>query len=347
MKKSRLLSSLPIPGYEKVVYFRDDTVQLEGYIAIHSTKRGPALGGTRFWPYSSKEEALSDVLRLAEGMSLKAAAADLPLGGGKAVLIGNPNTLKSPAYFHAYGDVINTLNGLYITAEDMNINTDDIQCIAETTSFVVGRLGLAGNPSPWTALGVYQGVKASLDFVFPGKPLNDVSFAIQGVGETGFHLLNHLLDHGATQLIISDINPAKIKRVLDAYPFVKVVDDRALLSAQVDVLCPCAFGGILNAHTLPQIKAKIIAGSANNLFLDPATDPDSFNKKGILVAPDYVINAAGLMCVQHELSQTLDESQLVQQINMIGDRLTRLYQTANTTHQSPFAVSLALYRSLV
>ena len=341
MENDLTLDWLSISGYEKVLYFKQPSVQLEGYIAIHSTKRGPALGGTRFWPYSSQDDALTDVLRLAQGMSYKAAGAELPLGGGKAVLIGHPNQLKSPAYFHAYAHVVNLFQGTYIAAEDMNIGTEDIRLIAEKTVHVVGRTDKSGNPSPWTALGVFHGVLATCEVAYPTRDVSSLSFGIQGVGETGFHFLQLLVDHGVKHITIADINPEKITRVQTRFPFVKVVDDHTLLSLPVDVLCPCAFGGILNAHTLPTIQAKAIAGSANNIFLDLEKDPHRFHEAGILVAPDYIINAGGLINVFHEVINDLDPQRSKAEVVKIGDRLRRLYQDVAAKHVNPFTLSLS------
>jgi leucine dehydrogenase len=347
MQQTYSLQRLSIDGYEHVYYMLDATVGLEGYIAIHSTKRGPALGGTRLWSYASKEDALTDVLRLAKGMSYKAAAADLPLGGGKAVLMGNPNTIKSDAYFEAYGRIIDALKGRYITAEDMNINTDDIQRISRQTTHVVGREGKSGNPSPWTALGVFHACVATIREVFPTRELASLSFAIQGVGETGFHLVQQLVAHGVTSILISDINPEKLQRVLTQFPFIHVVDDTKLLAAHVDVLCPCAFGGILSAHSLPSIQAKVIVGSANNVFLDTEHDPQRFHDAGIWVAPDYMANAGGLINVYYELENKHDESFLKTTIQRIADRLTNLYQRVKQSGINPFTLSLSLTQSLI
>jgi leucine dehydrogenase len=347
MQQTPRLQRLFIDGYEHVYYFHDETVGLEGYIAIHSTKRGPSLGGTRLWSYASKDDALTDVLRLAKGMSYKAAAADLPLGGGKAVLIGNPKTIKSDAYFEAYGTIVETLQGRYITAEDMNINTDDIQRIARQTTHVVGREGKSGNPSPWTALGVFHACLATIREVFPTRELASLSFAIQGVGETGFHLVQQLVAHGVTSILISDINPEKLQRVVTQFPFVKIEDDHTLLAANVDVLCPCAFGGILSSHALPTIRAKVIVGSANNVFLDTDHDPQRFHDAGILVAPDYIANAGGLINVYYELKNQHDETFLTATIKRIADRLSALYQRVKATGINPFTLSLSLTQSLI
>ena len=347
MHQTPTLQRLSIDGYEHVYYVQDTSVGLEGYIAIHSTKRGPSLGGTRLWSYASKEDALTDVLRLAKGMSYKAAAADLPLGGGKAVLIGNPNTIKSDAYFEAYGRIIEALQGQYITAEDMNINTHDIQCIARQTTHVVGREGKSGNPSPWTALGVFHACLATIRDVFPTREIRSLSFAIQGVGETGFHLVQQLVAHGATTILISDLNPDKLHRVVSQFPFIKIVDDQTLLSSNVDVLCPCAFGGVLSSHTLPTIRAKVIVGSANNVFLNTDEDPQRFHDAGILVAPDYIANAGGLINVYYELENQHDETFLTATIKRIADRLSALYQRVKQTGINPFTLSLSLTQSLI
>lgn len=325
-----------IPGFEVVMEFQDASTRLHGFIAIHSTKRGPALGGTRLWNYSTREEALTDGLRLAKGMTYKAAGADLNLGGGKAVLIGDATTIKSPAYFHAYGYYVNLLKGQYITAEDVNTTTSDMKLIAEVTEHVVGREGRSGNPSPFTALGVFVGLKATLAKAFPKRSLETLSFAVQGVGQTGTVLIDHLVQSGVKTIYVSDINPQNLARIQSRFPIVKVIPETDLLSLPVDVICPCALGGIINDQTLAIIKAKVIAGSANNILLDDKIHGPKAKAQGILVAPDFIINAGGLINVYHEHHSDYQLKLVTQEIERIGLRLTRIYQDAQSRDIDPF-----------
>jgi leucine dehydrogenase len=326
-----------IDGYETVMEFRDEATKLHGLIAVHSTKRGPALGGTRLWDYHSKDEALTDVLRLAKGMTYKAAGADLALGGGKAVLIGNANTIKSPAYFQAYGHFVSLLKGRYITAEDVNTNTHDMKAIATMTDHVVGREGKSGNPSPFTAYGVFAGIQASIKVQYPTKPIHDLSFAIQGVGQTGSYLIQYLADAGVTKITIADINPANVDNITKQFPWLKVVNQDAIFDQPVDVFCPCALGGIINDHTLASLKAKVVAGSANNILLDDRRHGPMAKAKGILVAPDFIINAGGLINVYHEFHADYEVTKVKKEIYQIHDRLLKIYQLSQTQNLDPFA----------
>jgi len=335
MKLSAKLKLIPTPEYEKVIRIEDPSVGLVGFIAIHHTGLGPALGGTRLWNYKDEASALNDALRLARGMTYKAAGASLPLGGGKAVLIGDAKTIKSPEYFKAYGRIIDELKGMYITAEDINITTDDIRYIAETTSHVVGRSGKSGNPSPFTAFGVFQGILASIQWL-KLKAIQHLTFAIQGVGETGYRLLNMLLDAGAKKIFYTEINPDHIRYVQTHFPQAIHVPEGEFYQLDVDVLVPCALGGILNDTTIPSIKAKLIAGTANNILLDEKKHGPMLHQLGILVAPDFMINAGGLINVYHELKSDYNEASVNQEIMLIGSRLITVYEQAKKNNTYPF-----------
>lgn len=288
-------------GHEQVVFCRNDRAGLRAIIGIHDTTLGPSLGGCRLYPYASESDALRDVLRLSRGMTYKAAVAGLDLGGGKAVIIGDP-AIKSEALFRAFGRFVESLGGRYITAEDMNTTVEDMNCIRRETSHVSGwgeAFGGSGDPSPVTAWGVYNGVRASLDVVFGSPDVRGRKIAIQGLGNVGFHLARYLADEGAA-LIYTDINKANVGRALEAFGGT-VIDGDDWYSADVDVLAPCAVGGIINATTIPLIQAPIIAGGANNQLDDERRDGEAVMARGITYAPDYVINAGGLINVHAEV----------------------------------------------
>jgi leucine dehydrogenase len=288
-------------GHEQVVFVNNPDVGLRAIIGIHDTTLGPSLGGCRLYPYSSESEALRDVLRLSRGMTYKAAIAGLDLGGGKSVIIGDPG-IKSEALFRAFGRAIESLGGRYITAEDMNTNVDDMNNIRRETRWVTGTgkaTGGSGDPSPVTAWGVYSGIRATLEVVFGSPDVRGKKVAIQGVGHVGYYLAGYLHEAGA-ELFYTDINGSSLQRCVDAYGG-EVVDGEAFFGLDVDVLAPCAIGGIVNEHTIPQIKAPIIAGGANNQLNDERRDGEALLERGITYAPDYVINAGGLINVYAEL----------------------------------------------
>ena len=325
-----------IPGYEIVMEFKDEPTRLHGFIAIHSTKRGPALGGTRLWQYANPKDALTDVLRLAKGMTYKAAGADLALGGGKAVLMGDAKVVKSPAYFEAYGYYVNLLKGRYITAEDVNTTTEDMRHIAKQTQHVVGREGKSGNPSPFTSFGVMIGLQATVAFALPPAKFSSLKFAVQGVGQTGSYLIKQLIDAGVKDITIADINPANVSIITKTFPQLKVVSGQDIMGLDIDVFCPCALGGIVNTQTLQTMKAKVIAGSANNVLLDDRIHGPLAKQKGILIAPDFIINAGGLINVYHEHHLDYLEKEVNEEIKRIGQRLTRIYQAAKSKDIDPF-----------
>lgn len=288
-------------GHEQVILCRNDDVGLRAIIAIHDTTLGPALGGCRLYDYASEEDALKDVLRLSRGMTYKAAVAGLDLGGGKAVIIGD-SSIKSEALFRAFGRHVQSLGGRYITAEDMNTHVEDMNWIRRETRFVTGagtHFGGSGNPAPVTAWGVFHGIRACLEVVYGSPDLEGRTVAIQGVGNVGLRLAGFLHEHGA-KLIYNDVNPRNIAAALEAFGGT-VVDGDEFYRVSCDVLAPCAIGGIVNARTVGLIRAPIVAGGANNILEDEVRDSELLTQRGITYAPDYVINAGGLISVQAEL----------------------------------------------
>lgn len=288
-------------GHEQVVLCRDERSGLRAIIAIHDTTLGPALGGCRLFPYATETEALRDVLRLSRGMTYKAALAGLDLGGGKAVIIGD-RSIKGEALFRAFGRHVQSLGGRYITAEDMNTNVEDMNFIRRETEWVCGagkHTGGSGDPSPVTAWGVFHGVRACLDAVFGSPDVAGKRVAIQGVGNVGYHLARYLSERGA-KLLFSDINEDNLSRVTSEFGG-EIIDGADFFGADVDVLAPCAIGGVVNARSIEQIRAPIVAGGANNILEDEDADSLRLLEKDITYAPDYVINAGGLINVYAEL----------------------------------------------
>lgn len=288
-------------GYEQVVFCYNQIAGLKAIIAIHDTTLGPALGGLRLWPYPTEEEAIVDVLRLARGMTYKAAAAGLNLGGGKSVIIGDPKRDKSEALFRAFGRFVQSLGGRYITAEDVGTTEEDMDYVHMETGYVTGAsssFGSGGDPSPATAFGTWQGMKAASKAVFGTENLAGITVAMQGVGHVGYHLARHLRDEGV-KLVVSDINAEATTRAREELG-AAVVDVDAIYDVPCDIFSPCALGATINPKTLPRLQCRVIAGCANNQLLTEA-DGDAVTARQILYAPDYVINAGGLINVADEL----------------------------------------------
>jgi leucine dehydrogenase len=287
--------------HEQVVFCHDQDAGLNAIIAIHDTTLGPALGGTRMWPYKSTDDALVDVLRLSEGMTYKAAVANLALGGGKAVIIGDPKT-KTERLLRAHGRFVNTLNGRYITAEDVNISVRDMEYVYLETEWVTGIQSKphgSGDPSPVTAYGVYHGIRASCKWKLGSDDLDGVRIAIQGAGQVGYYLCEDLADQGAI-LTVTDIDEAKVRRVVSDFGATAVAPE-AIYEVDCDVFAPCALGAIINDATLPRLRCSIVAGGANNQLAEDRHG-EILEEKGILYAPDYVINAGGLINVYGEIA---------------------------------------------
>jgi valine dehydrogenase (NAD+) len=290
-------------GHEQVVFCQDEATGLKAIIAIHSTALGPALGGTRFYPYASESDALDDVLALAKGMAYKNALAGLDLGGGKAVIIGDPTTLKTEALLRAYGRFVQSLAGRYITACDVGTVVADMDMVAKESRFVTGRSpenGGAGDSSVLTALGVFQGMRAAADHLWGTPELAGRRVGVAGVGKVGHLLVGHLVEAGA-RVVVSDVSPVAIERTRAAHPGVEVAADSGELArADLDVFAPCALGGALNDETVPLLRARIVCGAANNQLAHPGIDKQ-LDDRGILFAPDYLVNAGGVIQVSDEL----------------------------------------------
>lgn len=288
-------------GYEQIVYCADDHSGLRAIIAIHSTALGPALGGTRFYPYETEEQALVDVLRLAKGMTYKAAAAGLDLGGGKAVIIGDPRRIKSEELLRAYGRFVETLGGRYITAEDVGTALEDMDTVRRESRWVTGcskTYGGSGDPSPVTAYGVLQGIKACALEVFGDADLKGRTVALQGVGKVGHALCGYLVDEGA-DVTIADIDVDNLGKAVADYG-VKTTQLATIHTMDTDIFAPCALGGGINDDTISELRCRIIAGAANNQ-LEREEHGEKLRDLGILYAPDFVINAGGLINVEDEL----------------------------------------------
>ena len=287
-------------GHEQVCFFQDKESGLKAIVGIHSTVLGPALGGCRMWNYKSDAEALRDVLRLSRGMTYKAAVAGLKLGGGKAVILGDSRTQKSEALLKAFARSIDSLGGRYITAEDVGMTVKDIDVMRTITKYAVGgsNEGGSGDPSVMTAFGVFQGMKATAKAAGLGEDLNGMRVLIQGVGNVGYHLASYLSAAGA-ELIVTDIYQQQVERIVEEFG-AKAISADDVYSTECEIFAPCALGAVLNARTIAQLKCKVVAGCANNQ-LEVEQDGYELVKRGITYAPDYAINAGGLINVAAEL----------------------------------------------
>jgi leucine dehydrogenase len=288
--------------HEQVIFCHDPDSGLDSIIAIHDTSLGPALGGTRMWPYRTTEEALIDVLRLSEGMTYKASVAGLALGGGKAVILGDPRVDKTEALLRAHGRFVNTLGGRYITAEDVGITVQDMEYVYQETEWVTGikskPLG-SGDPSPVTAYGVYHGIRASCNWKLGSSDLEGVRVAVQGLGAVGYHLCEYLADDGAI-LTVNDIDENKVNRAVEDFG-ATAISSEEIYDVECHVFAPCALGAVINDATIPRFRCLVIAGAANNQLAE-ARHGEDLEEKGILYAPDYVINAGGLINVYGEIA---------------------------------------------
>lgn len=312
-------------GHEQVVFCHDPHSGLNAIIAIHNTTLGPALGGTRLWSYNSHNDAVIDALRLSRGMTFKAAISGLNLGGGKAVIIADPS-MKSEALWRRYGKFVDSLNGKYITAEDVNTSARDMEFIALETEHVTGvpeYMGGSGDPSPFTAYGVFVGMKASAKKAWGSDSLTGKKILVQGVGHVGQYLVGHLVKEGA-KVYITDIDQNKIKQTVDQYRNVEVVDGKGIFDLDIDIYAPCALGATVNDECIGKLKAQIIAGAANNQLADENIHGPMLVQKGILYAPDFLINAGGLINVAAEL-ETYNEERVRGNVEKIYDRTLEIY----------------------
>lgn len=317
-----IFTSLVESDFEQVIFCNDNASGLKAIIAIHDTTLGPALGGLRMWNYASEQEAFDDALRLARAMTYKNAAAGLNLGGGKAVIIGDPNQDKSEALFRAFGRYVESLHGRYITAEDVGTYEEDMDYIHMETNFVTGTSdGGVGDPSPVTALGIYYGIKAASKEAFGSDSLTNRTIAVQGVGQVAYNLCAHLHKEGA-KLIVTDINEEAVARAVREFQATAVKPDE-IYDVACDIYSPCALGGTINEETISRLQAKVIAGSANNQ-LAKQSHGKLLHEKGIVYAPDYVINAGGVMNVAEELAG-YNEKRALEKVKSIYSILTDIF----------------------
>lgn len=318
-------------GHEQVVFCHDKASGLKAIIAIHNTNIGPSLGGCRMWDYASDEDALADVLRLSRGMTYKNALANLPWGGGKSVIIGNSHTGKNPEMFQALGRFVESLSGRYIIAEDVGTSPSDMDEINKFTDHVHGISRFDGDPSPGTAFGVFKGIEAAVQERLGKNALHGVRVAVQGLGHVGFDVARQLKEAGA-EIVVTDIYPEAIERARKELG-ATVVEPDAIYDANVDVYAPCALGATVNDNTLPRIKAAIVAGAANNQLAE-ARHGVALKEKNILYAPDYVINAGGVIHVYHQ-GPEFDREKVFAHIAGISDTLHEIFKRAKGEDITP------------
>jgi leucine dehydrogenase len=323
-----LFDKLAEMGHEEVAMGSDSESGYRGIVAIHSTRLGPALGGTRFWSYATDEEAITDALRLSRGMTYKNAVAGLNLGGGKSVIIGDNRTTNREAIFRAHGRLVESLGGKYITAEDVGTSTSDMDFVHLETNHVAGLAGKSGDPSPVTAHGVFRAIQASAKERWGSDDLTGKAVAIQGCGSVGRFLAGELHDAGA-KLIVTDIDPARAKRVASETG-ATVVDPDAIYDVAADIFAPCALGGIINDETIPKLKVEIVAGGANNQLLEERHG-DALEERGILYAPDYVANAGGVINVYSEVAHW-DAEHSLSKADEIYDTILGVFEIAKADH---------------
>lgn len=327
-----IFSSKDFDGHEHVSFFSDPQTGLKAIIAIHNTNLGPALGGCRMWSYASEDEAATDALRLSRGMTYKAAMAKLPLGGGKSVIIGNAAKDKTPAMFERMGECVESLGGKYIVSEDVGINTDDVGYMAKKTKHAVGLAKSSGDPSPVTAYGVYTGIKAAMKHRLGHENMRDMKFSLQGLGHVGFEILRLLVEEGFVargnnQIFVCDINENLVEQAVQKFGAVAVPTDK-IYDQNVDIYIPSALGATINDNTIPRLKASIVAGCANNQLAEDRHGL-ALKERNVLYAPDYTINAGGLINVFYELGGNgYDRAKALDHVSKIYGTLGEVFETS-------------------
>ena len=324
----KLMETMCAKGHEKVLFVNNEKAGLKAIIAVHNTVRGPAIGGCRLYPYASEEDALFDVLRLSRGMSHKNAAAGLDFGGGKGVIIADPSQ-KTEAMFEAFGEAVNALGGCYITAEDVNTDCNDAIIMTRKTKYVCGLPAVSGDPSPFTALGVWQGIKATAKVVFGTDNLNGLKIAVQGVGKVGYDLCKHLHSEGAQLYIANRKNMAILDKAVEEFG-AKIVPADKILSQECDILAPCAMGAVVNPDTIPNFNCKAIAGAANNVILDEASGL-ALKARGIYYAPDFIINAGGVINAAGEAAGNYNKEEVLKKVYNIYNTVERILTESKET----------------
>jgi leucine dehydrogenase len=316
------ITKLEIAGYERVASCVDGDYR--GFVAIHSTKLGPAVGGTRFWKYDSDEGAIQDLLRLARGMTYKNALAGIPFGGGKSIVFRPDGAVDREKIFRAHGRFVETFGGRYITAEDVGTSPADMEFVRLETNHVAGLLGKSGDPSPVTARGVFRALQAAAKYRWGSDDVTGRTVALQGGGNVGYHLASNL-HHAGARLLVSDVDPTKVERVIMEFG-ATAVPPQEIYSTDADIFAPCALGGIINDETIPQLKVEIVVGGANNQLLEPRHG-DELHRLGVLYAPDYAANAGGMISGCRELLGW-EASQSAAKVEEIYDTLLGIFRMA-------------------
>ena len=346
-KSAPVFGQLSFDDHEQVVFCNDKDTGLKAIIGIHNTVLGPGLGGTRMWNYESEWDALNDVLRLSRGMTYKSAITGLNLGGGKAVIIGEAKTQKTPELMRRFGEFVHSLSGKYITAVDVGMETSDMDVVREVTPFVTGiseSKGGAGNPSPITAYGVFMGMKAAAQYQFGNGHLEGKKVLVQGIGHVGEALVEHLTHEGA-QIYISDISTDHLQDISSRYGAL-VHDGKDIYSADVDIYAPCALGATINNETIERLKAKVIAGAANNQLADEQKHGNLLKEKGIVYAPDFLINAGGIINVFAEL-EGYDKKEICRKTENIYDTTLEILKKAQISNISTHYAALEIARQRI
>ncbi|WP_452224286.1 Glu/Leu/Phe/Val family dehydrogenase [Lacinutrix chionoecetis] len=338
-----VFGQLSFDNHEQIVFCNDKDTGLKAIIGIHNTVLGPALGGTRMWQYNNEWEALNDVLRLSRGMTFKSAITGLNLGGGKAVIIGDAKTQKTPELMRRFGEFVHSLSGKYITAEDVGMETSDMDLVREVTPYVTGiseEKGGAGNPSPITAYGVFMGMKAAAKYKFGSDILEDRTIIVQGIGHVGEALVEHLTNEGA-KVIISDISEGRLNEISIKYG-AQIYKGNDIYSEAVDIYAPCALGATINDDTINKIQAKVIAGAANNQLANEKIHGQMLQDKGIVYAPDFLINAGGIINVYAEL-ENYGKTEIMRKTENIYNTTLEILNNAEanniTTHQAALNIA--------
>jgi leucine dehydrogenase len=346
-KADPVFGQVSFDDHEQIVFCNDKDTGLKAIIGIHNTVLGPALGGTRMWNYNNEWEALNDVLRLSRGMTFKSAITGLNLGGGKAVIIGDAKTQKTPELMRRFGEFVHSLSGKYITAEDVGMATEDMDTVREVTPYVTGiseSKGGAGNPSPITAYGVFMGMKAAAKFKYGSDVLEDRSVYVQGIGHVGEALVEHLVNEGA-KVTIADINQERLEEVRSKYG-ATIYGGNDIYSEPMDIYAPCALGATINDDTINRIQADIIAGAANNQLAEENKHGTILQERGIVYAPDFLINAGGIINVYAEL-ENYDRQEIMRKTENIYNTTLEILDNAKVNNLTTNTAALNIARERI
>ncbi|MDG4716227.1 MULTISPECIES: Glu/Leu/Phe/Val family dehydrogenase [Winogradskyella] len=346
-KADPVFGQVSFDDHEQIVFCNDKDTGLKAIIGIHNTVLGPALGGTRMWNYNNEWEALNDVLRLSRGMTFKSAITGLNLGGGKAVIIGDAKTQKTPELMRRFGEFVHSLSGKYITAEDVGMATEDMDTVREVTPYVTGiseSKGGAGNPSPITAYGVFMGMKAAAKFRYGSDVLEDKSIFVQGIGHVGEGLVEHLVNEGA-KVTIADINQERLEEIRSKYG-ATIYGGNDIYSEPMDIYAPCALGATINDDTIYRIQADIIAGAANNQLAEENKHGKILQERGIVYAPDFLINAGGIINVYAEL-ENYDRQEIIRKTENIYNTTLEILDNAKVNNLTTNAAALNIARERI